>query len=880
MKKIIFNALVVLLFQSFSFIQWSYAQSAGSGTLTVTVRNEETGQPLAGVLVMPRKLSGNSTDVGNKFNLTDANGNWHDSFPADLYGVWTQLTGYGTATKAGIQLGAGQTVHIDLYMTSRPGWVEGTITDTNGNPIPNCTFAELGDLTVFTHQTAYPDAATGYYKIVDVAPGNNFQVLTHQFTSSDGRSFNWGWGPIITVTKAAGNVVNFQLKQTAAFAGSVKDANGNFIKDVQVISKEQDTGDSYDGYRSNSTTDINGNYRNYLLKFQPPGSTYTLVALPSSNSNYVITTQKATLPNLTGADLLVPVQADFVLNQGAIKVTGVIHDANTSVVLKDIFVSYQSADQQIQLNALTDYNGAYSFTNLPPGQGTVSIGNSSNYYTQQSTQNFQSNSVVNFNLAPIQRITVTGVVKDSHSSVPLSGIDVSYNDQMTMQVHAITDANGAYTLSNVPAGQATLSVNPTTTYAPQSVQQNFTTNTTVNFNLLLASTISGIIKDSATNKPIGNITITNNTNHQSSQVVSDALSGAFSFTGLSSGIVDLKIAQDLNSTGQGNSVWERYYYLKEGESKAGVEILLQKGILATIHVVDGLNTVSSLANVSLRLVDAQGEQWPATTDAQGNAQVRLVPFIDYYVSVDGGNNAQNQWLAKPKILTVVPTMNNKVFQLPVYAWSAGVKLSGNVISSALKNAQSSFVVGSFPAGQVLNRFTARSLSPAGYYSLDPSQNGGPYSITLPPSNSFDFYLVTLQQSNDSGPQTMTVRDKISNLSTAAGVVNPKKDLSYASAGGTVEGVVTYKKSPVFMATVSIEDSYGRLVAFAKTDANGAYHMYNVPVGASAYTISAWQVDLGESPLIQGLGVTDNMTTTKNIDIAQVIEAKKISNVLE
>ena len=74
-------------------------------------------------------------------------------------------------------------------------------------------------------------------------------------------------------------------------------------------------------------------------------------------------------------------------------------------------------------------------------------------------------------------------------------------------------------------------------------------------------------------------------------------------------------------------------------------------------------------------------------------------------------------------------------------------------------------------------------------------------------------------------------------------------------------------NPVPMATVSLENTFVRLIGFANTDANGVYNLYNVPPGD--YFISAWHKDYGESRRVSIKNVLDHAEVVNEISILEV-----------
>lgn len=107
--------------------------------------------------------------------------------------------------------------------------------------------------------------------------------------------------------------------------------------------------------------------------------------------------------------------------------------------------------------AITASDGTWSLQNIPPGSVTVtaSLGGYSNSSESATVTSGSTTTAGTLALAPVNPGNVTGQVVNS-SGTGLSGVSVS-SDGLTVA----TDANGNYTLSNLPAGSATITASAT-----------------------------------------------------------------------------------------------------------------------------------------------------------------------------------------------------------------------------------------------------------------------------------------------------------------------------------------------------------------------------------------------------------------------------------
>ncbi len=105
-------------------------------------------------------------------------------------------------------------------------------------------------------------------------------------------------------------------------------------------------------------------------------------------------------------------------------------------------------------SALTDATGAYTLTNVAPGTYTVSASASGYAAASQSVSvTSGQTATANFTLsAAVTNGAISGTVKNAATGTPIAGATVS--DGLAS---ALTDATGAYTLTNVASGTYTVS---------------------------------------------------------------------------------------------------------------------------------------------------------------------------------------------------------------------------------------------------------------------------------------------------------------------------------------------------------------------------------------------------------------------------------------
>jgi protocatechuate 3,4-dioxygenase beta subunit len=166
------------------------------------------------------------------------------------------------------------------------GAITGSVTDTNGNPVPGVQVSAFGSRDTWVASHVASTASDGTYRIDGVRPpetGAGYRVLfsppagsglgTEWFDDADGRTL------ATEVAVAGGQTlggVDAELAQTGAISGTVTDAGGNPVPGVQVSAYAP--GDTWVGTHTVSTG-ADGTYRidavrpaAYRVRFVPPFS--------------------------------------------------------------------------------------------------------------------------------------------------------------------------------------------------------------------------------------------------------------------------------------------------------------------------------------------------------------------------------------------------------------------------------------------------------------------------------------------------------------------------------------------------------------------------------------------------------------------------------
>jgi hypothetical protein len=336
------------------------------------------------------------------------------------------------------------------------------------------------------------------------------------------------------------------------------------------------------------------------------------------------------------------------------------------------------------------------------------------------------------------------------------------------------------------------------------------------------ATISGNIFNTSRAAMAGvNVRYYNEAINYASNSTSDT-NGAYSFSGMPTGIVEMMARPDVSS----EKAWKkRYIYLADSDNETGVDFTLDQGYLVTGLIVD--STGSPVEGVSVNAECENGVYFAETTSsASGRYEMRL-PAGNYGISID----EESAYKGNPQFVTVSGDV--AVSNVVVYNSDTGSSITGSVTSGEGIQVRegAAFAVLAFSGGSLsgVNIANFDKYAPVSMALVTPP--GGSYNLVVPPSANYDVCL-GVSAHTESGVESFTVRGSLLNTpADSAGA-----SFSYDSTGGTISGTVRYGDTNLLKAEVILTNSLGYFVGFAETDQNGAYNLYNVPAGT--YTLQA------------------------------------------
>jgi hypothetical protein len=325
--------------------------------------------------------------------------------------------------------------------------------------------------------------------------------------------------------------------------GTVSSASGP-LAGVQVIIINSA---GLTGGEAMATTDSSGFYSAsgltagfYDVSFDDPNSDYA----PQSFNNLVISDGATATQNVT----LVP---DYTLD-------GQVTDSTTGDPIAGVTVRVGQSGGGWAQSVVTDSSGHYSFTQLYSSPVNVSAGGPPTAYEsfgESSVDVSGTSPELDFALTPVPPVptgpgTIHGVVYDKSTNQPIAGASVSaFISFINYSPTIMTDANGAYSFTNVPDGQVTLSVNTSSSSQPSyrfssatvSISDSAPSKTHdfyLTTNPTGTASISGTVTESDGTTPIPNLAINvESTSFDSSQSFSATTNaqGEYTVTGLPAG---------------------------------------------------------------------------------------------------------------------------------------------------------------------------------------------------------------------------------------------------------------------------------------------------------------------------------------------------------
>ena len=404
---------------------------ANGGTITGSVVMNDGGSK-AGVLITAK-----SNDEKYSYTTsTDENGSFTipNAYP-ETYTLTLTKTGYAIITRSGIQSVAGQSTNAgEFSFSSDFGTIEGTITDTKGNPIENAII-KIGEINILT-------TVNGSFSKTGIGLGNYTVTV-----SKDGYSTKTLSGEITIESSMLTDIGTVQLASVyGSITGSITVNDNKTLEGIHISAVSSDGKNSY-----STMTNAEGMYfLSNVVSGQYSLSAKQLGYTDTSDTVVVDADKQSVAPTLYLA-------AKYGSISGKVSLADSVDNSGVIITLKSI------DDESIAPATLSGVDGIYTFDNLSvAGQYAVTF----------SKEGFVSNSGKTIFVELGKNFTIEDVVLGSLASKVMgsislegtenyTGIAVLLTDNQDNQYNTTTDSRGTYVLNGVIPGNYDLYVSKT-----------------------------------------------------------------------------------------------------------------------------------------------------------------------------------------------------------------------------------------------------------------------------------------------------------------------------------------------------------------------------------------------------------------------------------
>jgi protocatechuate 3,4-dioxygenase beta subunit len=482
MKPKPLSILIVIIVSILSIARPQAVYAAG-GTISGFVRTEN-GQGIGGVMVLSD--TGAPNYGGMRSTKTNSDGSY------TLSGVYTgsnhlraSITGRAYSHYWNFSVEDGKS-YTNINFTLRPGGgsVSGRVTDANGAGVANASINVFEKTDQGFNNGAYATTTTdsnGYYSTNPTADGGlptgNFLVTASQGVTARRDNVS------VTAGHDTPNVNLSFISGSGSITGRIFDsATNGAVSGASVLA---DNG----LLQSAATTDSNGVY---VINGLTTGGYNVVVTKPGFANSHSYGIQVTDGNRTTGVDFGLTTQ----MGQISGKVTN-----QSGQPLAGVGILVDSTVGKGFGNASTDANGNYLVSNLAPMAYVVHADypGYARVFVETSVENGKTTTNVNIVMGTAGGAISGRITKDGQAAA-FAGIYVnsSGGTGQSFYGNGIADANGSYTIGNLPAGKYDVHVSDVPGYANQArfnISVGKGTTSGVDFNLTNGSAkITGHVK--------------------------------------------------------------------------------------------------------------------------------------------------------------------------------------------------------------------------------------------------------------------------------------------------------------------------------------------------------------------------------------------------
>ncbi|QAS52292.1 carboxypeptidase regulatory-like domain-containing protein [Halobacillus litoralis] len=394
------------------------------GTLSGEVTDNTTGDPIEGASVQVIDQSGITIATA----LTDGVGNYTiDNLPPGSYTVTISQSGYAAQT-VGVIIVANGTTMLDAQLTLRAGVIQGTVENSNNQPISGAVVQLL--LNGIAIASTLSDSS-GQYTFPNLSPGNyTVRSSTENFQTQ-------ALGALVTEFQTT--IVNFTLLENPGILeGAVTEGNLDPIPGA-VITVRTSVGDTVVG------TGVANEGGFYTIPQLSPGS-YTITA---TATDFQAASQGVFIQaNMTST-------ADFTLEPNPVSIIGTVINQQTGdpITGAQIEVRVLDVNGAVVQSTFTDTSGQFLVDQLVPGTYTVLASAPSfqtNFATVTVPPGGQESILISLEPNPG---AIEGIISSDSTADPIGGAIVQFVNQNNVQLGtAITDQLGQYSVNGLAPG--------------------------------------------------------------------------------------------------------------------------------------------------------------------------------------------------------------------------------------------------------------------------------------------------------------------------------------------------------------------------------------------------------------------------------------------
>jgi len=401
-------------------------------------------------------------------------------------------------------------------------------------------------------------------------------------------------------------------------------------------------------------------------------------------------------------------------------ISGNINNEDDNQPIKDVtIIAY--GDNNYSLSAISNEDGSYSITGLPPGYYKLFADASkpkyaSEYYLNAFIINNARNvdvyskqkETVNFNLLKPGKIS--GTVQSSTTGEPMAGLTITaFMENSTYSKTAVTNIDGAYTINDLQRGIYSVKVKTQNTnyseYAPEYYDNKdgielpskvtvYDGNITpfIDFDLSIGGIIEGTVRNSNF-QPVGGVKLIAydlfNRNFNSTGVSS--VNGRYFIRGLTNGNYKIQVIAP-----NYNYYISKYYDDKlnysqanivkviKGQTEPNIDFTLDEGGLIKGQVLSESDNYP-LSGITVQAIEVSSlYNYETITDKYGKFQFNGLPLLDYILFAKENSEYISQYyyntddIDKADPITVE---KNEDYDIEFSLFSKG-GISGNVIFSS------------------------------------------------------------------------------------------------------------------------------------------------------------------------------------------------------